>query len=349
MEQKFTSQADSITGLYGQYTLKIDVNGRVSGFGLASTNTASTFIINADRFAIGKPGTVVGDIYPFIVDTATGSVVMEGAFIKNATINDAQVGNINVTKITGITASFIIGKFTEAWIDAAYIVDAAITSAKIQDASITTAKIASVIQSSNYNPGIAGWQIQKSGAAEFNGIVISRPNVVADDVYTPAAGWHFVYAYVGGTSATPAEWLQSVKSKYLTNVNAGETHSAVTEYEVADLNNFYREFLIDTGWDHAQDISDIASAAFSARANVATTTIEYNAPTLGSGVNTFYLSTSCTVEFRTLYSMGGSGVPGVGSSTRRVFIRVRVNIHNIHPQIYNIRVGSIAWALHRLT
>jgi len=45
--------------LEGKYTVKVDVNGHVSGFGLASTANNSTpfsrFIVRADQFAIGSP------------------------------------------------------------------------------------------------------------------------------------------------------------------------------------------------------------------------------------------------------------------------------------------------------
>ena len=45
--------------LEGKYTIKIDVNGHVSGFGLASTANNSTpssrFIVRADQFAVGAP------------------------------------------------------------------------------------------------------------------------------------------------------------------------------------------------------------------------------------------------------------------------------------------------------
>lgn len=115
LEQKFDAQASSISGLYGQYTLKVDVNGRVSGFGLASTATASAFIVNADKFAIARPGSTAGDILPFIVDTTpapgfpNGRVVMDGAFIKNATITDSQIGDVNVSKVAGLDANFITG------------------------------------------------------------------------------------------------------------------------------------------------------------------------------------------------------------------------------------------------
>lgn len=57
VEQKFQATANEIDGLFGQYTLKIDSDGHVAGFGLSietssSGNTTSNFIVNADRFAI---------------------------------------------------------------------------------------------------------------------------------------------------------------------------------------------------------------------------------------------------------------------------------------------------------
>lgn len=50
-----TARADADGTLYAQYTLRIDVNGRVSGFGLASDENSSDFIIRADRFSIVSP------------------------------------------------------------------------------------------------------------------------------------------------------------------------------------------------------------------------------------------------------------------------------------------------------
>ena len=59
VEQKLTASANSITGLNGQYTVKVDNNGYVSGFGLASTAVngapTSAFIILADAFYVVGP------------------------------------------------------------------------------------------------------------------------------------------------------------------------------------------------------------------------------------------------------------------------------------------------------
>jgi len=50
-----TARANADGDLYAQWTLRVDVNGRVSGFGLASSATVSDFIVRADRFSIVSP------------------------------------------------------------------------------------------------------------------------------------------------------------------------------------------------------------------------------------------------------------------------------------------------------
>nr|DAQ46478.1 MAG TPA: tail protein [Caudoviricetes sp.] len=54
----------------------------------------------------------------------------------------------------------------------AFIKDASIGTAKIADASITMAKIVDEIKSANYVPGSDGWRITKSGASEFNNVIV---------------------------------------------------------------------------------------------------------------------------------------------------------------------------------
>jgi hypothetical protein len=84
VEEKLTAQADAITGLQGQYTVKIDANGKIAGFGLAvdaptEGEATSAFIINADKFGIF---TSDGDVMPFGVDAS--GVYINGALRVNA-------------------------------------------------------------------------------------------------------------------------------------------------------------------------------------------------------------------------------------------------------------------------
>ena len=148
------TQQQSINGLYAQYTVKLDVNGRVSGFGLASSSTQSDFAIRADKFYIAPPeGTGKGDS-PFMVltssQTINGTVVPAGTYIKSAYIHD---GSIDVAKIANATITS--AKIGTGEIKTANIDNAAITTAKIGTAQVDTLQIAGeavVVPKMLYNP-----------------------------------------------------------------------------------------------------------------------------------------------------------------------------------------------------
>lgn len=91
IEQTFTAQANAITGLSGQWVLKIDANGSVSGITLASgAGGTSIFAVTADKFALSYPG--VNNRIPFIIGKVAGqsvigfdgSVVIDGSLVIRA-------------------------------------------------------------------------------------------------------------------------------------------------------------------------------------------------------------------------------------------------------------------------
>lgn len=134
-EETVVEQTEKIDGLSAQYTVKIDSNGYVSGYGLASQpingTPVSTFGVRSDRFYIASPsGPGVAPAMPFIVYTTPtvvdGVTIPAGVYMRDAFIVD---GSIKRAKI-GLAA-----------IDSARIADAAIVTAKIEDAAITSAKI----------------------------------------------------------------------------------------------------------------------------------------------------------------------------------------------------------------
>ena len=120
-------QAKVTDGLSAQYTVKIDVNGHVSGFGLATDSRTGTptsaFIVRADRFAIvgandttDPLGTLNPTSVPFVVlttPTVIGGVTypagvwIKTAFIADATISSAKIASLTADKITtgNLTAS----------------------------------------------------------------------------------------------------------------------------------------------------------------------------------------------------------------------------------------------------
>lgn len=174
VEQKFTAVASDVSGLEGQYTVKIDSNGAVAGFGLANTSTSlganeSEFIVNADRFALMRGGSnTASATVPFVVqanattlngESVPAGVYMADAFIKNGSIQSAKIGELNADKITAGTISAArIGTNT---IDASkirldnstiisqningiptvIIKDLGVGSAKIQNLAVSTLKI----------------------------------------------------------------------------------------------------------------------------------------------------------------------------------------------------------------
>jgi hypothetical protein len=199
MEQRFSTNANQITGLQAQYTVKVDVNGYVSGFGLASTAINSTplssFTVRADNFLIGNPGGPgIAPATPFIVRTTSTTVngvsvpvgvYISDAFIQNGTITNAKIGNaaIDNAKIANVDATKITTGFLSADriavgtldaklanISAAIITSGTIASARIGDGTITSAKIADTIQSTNFAPGLggSGWRIDRTGNMEIN-------------------------------------------------------------------------------------------------------------------------------------------------------------------------------------
>jgi predicted phage tail protein len=93
----------SVNGIYLEKTVKLDINGRISGYGLIGSEDRTDFIVNADNFAIVTPGT--DGIYPFTVGTVNGVVrtVIRNGIIGDASIGTAKIGDaqINTLKLAG--------------------------------------------------------------------------------------------------------------------------------------------------------------------------------------------------------------------------------------------------------
>ena len=194
LEIRADTQASSITGLQGQYTVKIDTAGHVSGFGLASTLNGATptsaFGVRANQFFLAPPAvsqttapttdlykgyvwvdtsstpvtkywdgaawTTVPTALPFVVQT-TPTIINGVAVPAGVYMDTAYIKN-------GTISTAQIGN---AAIDSAKIADAAIVEAKIGALAVTNAKIGGFIQSDNYSAGVSGWKIAKDGGAEF--------------------------------------------------------------------------------------------------------------------------------------------------------------------------------------
>lgn len=138
-----------------KYSVKIDNNGYVTGFGLISTANNSIpyseFIVRADRFAIGsQSGPGITPEIPFIVLTSTDAkgnppgVYIDSVMIKNAAIGTAQID------------------------------DLAVNTAKIDDLSVNTLKIGGeAVMIPRFASGVWGGTISSSYSADIASITFS--------------------------------------------------------------------------------------------------------------------------------------------------------------------------------
>lgn len=138
------AHAQSINGLEAQYTVKVDVNGKVAGYGLATTpkngTPESKFIVNADRFGIGATGKA--DVFPFVVDTRQNRVGVNGELVVNgkAIVDRLNAGDIHGDKITANTLN--ANRLKAGSVTAREMAAGSITADKLAAGSITADKLA---------------------------------------------------------------------------------------------------------------------------------------------------------------------------------------------------------------
>jgi predicted phage tail protein len=138
----------SINGLNAQYTVKIDNNGYVSGYGLASTTVNGTpkseFAVRADTFSIQLPG--YAGVHPFTVGAVYGvpRVIISSALIGDASIDNAKIGDAQINS----------AKIAYAAINTAHIGTAQIDTLRIGPNAVSTMAAFGM----GFNGGAAGYQ-----------------------------------------------------------------------------------------------------------------------------------------------------------------------------------------------
>lgn len=142
--------SESVNGLYAQKYIKLDVNGKVAGWGGANTGKESNFIMNFDSFAIGSGGST--GYYPFIfrstpyTDPNTGTVFPVGAYMKSAFIDYASIDTAHIKQLAVKSAQInnlavTTGKIDNLAVTTGKIDNLAVTTGKIDNLAVTTAKI----------------------------------------------------------------------------------------------------------------------------------------------------------------------------------------------------------------
>ncbi|MBP1484778.1 TipJ family phage tail tip protein [Acinetobacter nosocomialis] len=132
----------SVNGLYAQKFIKLDVNGKIAGWGGANNGVESQFIFNFDSIAIGN-GSNGAVSYPFIfrttsfTDPLTGTVFPPAAYLKAAFMDYQSVDTSHIKDL-----AVERGKIADLAVGSAQIDNVAVTRGKIADLAVDTLKIA---------------------------------------------------------------------------------------------------------------------------------------------------------------------------------------------------------------
>jgi predicted phage tail protein len=192
----------SVNGLGAQYTVKIDNNGYVTGYGLASTTVngapTSEFIVNADKFAVVIPGYPSEN--PFTIGLVNGTyrTIIKDAIIRDGAISTAKIGTaqVNTLSIAGnaVTLPFYssfgatsYGQQVQTawqWLDAGSKIIAIVTH--------THTHIGGYAAGAYVGVGVYGVGETVIGNSSF--AYQNYGNGVTTGAYTATqAGWHCVY------------------------------------------------------------------------------------------------------------------------------------------------------------
>jgi hypothetical protein len=253
LQQETTTRINEMGELEGKYSVKIDNNGYVTGFGLLSEPNngvpTSHFYVRADRFAIGNPNSPA---------------------VEAATKADPNI------PFMVITTNQIIGGFPVSpgiYVKAAFI----------HDGAITNAKIGNFIQSGNFVAGQAGWRIHKGdqltpagmeingggfvlrnaagqvilasdGAGVGMGILGNAGNMLRnaqiawDTNYSRAPGWELGLAAGSAANWKLAGWsLESGSTTYIRQVGGEGGASSFFYQDVPVIETNWYEFSVYTG------------------------------------------------------------------------------------------------------
>jgi len=182
-------QGTEIDGLNAQYTVKIQADGYVSGYGLATTPVngipTSSFVVLANNFAFAIPGSVVR--YPFVAGLVNGAstVGVNGALVVDGTITASAINtnglvirsatgvpifgagtNLDVSYVQGLGGFATLNQITDVN-SLTYIANGALTRAQIGALNVGTADIQELAVTNG-----------KIGALAVNSLKIQNQSVI---------------------------------------------------------------------------------------------------------------------------------------------------------------------------
>lgn len=305
IQTEASTRATETGNLFSKYTVKIDTNGYVSGFGLASTANNDTpfsdFTIRADRFSIASPsGPGITPVIPFIVTTTTTTingvtvtpgVYINGAFIQGGSIQGASIagGTIENAKLINVSANKITGAALEA---------------------------TSFIESAAYIAGSQGWKIHANGTAEFAAASI-RGQLTASQINSnglsvkDAAGNIILNAgtgdFTGSLNGTAASTVVSNASTALSTANSASSAASSAQSTANSANSTANSALAGL----SNKISTDSRSVLSGGGGIAVGTLNWNS----SGVRTSGFGIGITSAGMAAYRSDGTPTFVLSGST----------------------------------
>ena len=345
LEQRFTAQKTLNDGLRAEYTIKLDVNGNVAGYGIYGDEGGSEFIANVDRFAVTTPQSS-------IALRATSTTYVQGAIVRVAGQDSKTlvckiggstgsgsitVGNIGTLIVDGSVTWQVASRVPFAvqavpteingqpvpagvYIDAAYVLNATIQNAQIADLAVDDQKIASLnvgkltagsigvgdyIQSTNFVTGSQGWKINGNGTAEFGAASI-RGQLTAEQIDSRGLTIR---------TAAGAVILNAGTSEFSGNV-AGTVAGTAASTVVSTANS-------------ALSTANTATSAASTAQSTANTAVS-NAATAQSTANT------ANSNAATAQSTANSALSGLAT-------KLNSNAQNVLAGAGGLAVGTLTW------
>lgn len=189
------ASASAVTGLSAQYTIKQDVAGLISGYGLSSTanNAApsSAFGVRSNQFFIAPPATASATaptvnlyegfcwfdtgVTPNVTRYRSGSgwslVSPVLPFVVQATPTTVN-GQPVSAGLYASNAYFMNGTITNLMVGKLQLDDGHIVSLAVDKLIAGSIAVGQFIQSTSYIAGSQGWRINGDGTAELSGVVV---------------------------------------------------------------------------------------------------------------------------------------------------------------------------------
>lgn len=194
-EGRITSAELEIDGANAAIALKLNATGTAgAGMAIAYDPASSKYktMFLTDTFLIAQPnGTTPTYVFSIGNINGTPSVGISGQLIVDGTVLARHIAadqlivgdNVAMGPDAYISWSNVNGRPNTTYINSSGIYTGALTADQVNASGFTAqnANIGEYIQSSNYVTGVAGWNINKNGTAEFRNIT-ARGNIEATSI-----------------------------------------------------------------------------------------------------------------------------------------------------------------------